>query len=142
MTTAHKDLDFDTPEGRARLVARALRSPSSIEYHDDVPDGEFPSEDMLTSALLVLMPLFGSIRVPEHLDGELGGVLLTVTPVSHIAITIYPPAMGEPDGGSSLALYKPPGVTTDTAISRLAHALSMLNKMRADDDAPASGSVH
>lgn len=117
---------FETIAERSITLAKALLSKASKEYHDDVKT--HPSEGELAQALMVVMPYFGCLYVPEAPDGELGGVMLTAEPVDRLGLILRP--VGQMDDGMGLAasVYKPNGMEWDTAMSILSTVITNMKE--------------
>jgi hypothetical protein len=132
--------EIETPDDRARLVARALLSRDSAAYHDDITTP--PTEEELFQALRVVLPYAGAIRVPESDDGELGGVMAMVEPVHRIGLTLYPTAMTDSGVvGMVLSLYTPAnmGLSTEQVIHLLR---GTLDRMAEKSEQPEQPTTH
>lgn len=121
-----EEAPFKTIAERSITLAKALLSDDSKEYHDDVKT--HPSEGELAQALMVVMPYFGCLYVPEKPDGELGGVMLTAEPVDRLGLVLRP--VGQMDGGMGMAaaVYKPNGMDWDTAMGILSTVIANMKE--------------
>lgn len=128
-----QDTPFETTAQRAIVMAKALLSKASKEYHDDVKN--HPSEGELAQALMVVMPYFASIHIPETGVGEFGGLMLTAEPTERLALLLRP--CGQIDDGHhgmAACLYKPDGVSGEAALKMLAAVImSMKDEVEAHD---------
>lgn len=114
-----QDTPFETIAERSITLAKALLSEASRDYHDDVKNP--PSEGELAQALMVVMPYFASVHIPELAPGEFGGTILTAEPTERLALILRPcGAIDEDHHGLAACLYKPQGMSGETALKILA----------------------
>lgn len=126
---------FETIAQRAILLAKALLSKESREYHDDVTD--HPGEGELAQALMVVMPYFAMLHIPEAPDGELGGVMLTAEPVERLAMIMRPCFHDGGTRGMAVSTYKPSGMEWSVAIAMMSAVISSMA-----EEADAQDSAH
>jgi hypothetical protein len=130
---------FETIAQRSIVLAKALLSAESRQYHDDIK--EFPSEGELAQALMVAMPFFASIHVPETPDG-FAGVMLMAEPIDRVSLVLRPCGPVGNAHGLSASLYKPGHMDGETALHLLGTVVENMaeiqqdEKQSADSDAP------
>jgi hypothetical protein len=117
---------FETIAQRSILLAKALLSKASKEFHNDVH--EHPSEGELAQALMVVMPYFASLHIPESDDGDLGAVVITAEPVDRIAMIARPCGRIGEGHGLAVSLYKPNHMPADFVLDMLAKVLLDMRK--------------
>jgi hypothetical protein len=125
-----EETPFDTISQRAIVLAKALLSKDSREYHDDIKT--FPSEGELAQALMVVMPFFASLHIPEVAPGEFGSTMVTAEPTERLAIILRPCGRVGDAHGMTAAVYKPPGMDGEVALKIMA---TVLKDMLAAEDA-------
>ena len=127
-----EDIPFETIAQRSIVLAKALLSKASKEYHDDVKT--HPSEGELAQALMIVMPYFACVYVPEAPDGELGGVMLTAEPVERLGLTLRPVAQSGDTVGMAASIYKPGAMDWDTAMELLSTVIANMKEKHGRPD--------
>lgn len=112
-----QDTPFETIAQRAIVLAKALLSEASKDYHDDVKN--HPSEGELAQALMIVMPYFASLHIPETAPGEFGGTILTAEPTERLALILRPCGPIGDGHGLAACLYKPNGMSGETALKMI-----------------------
>jgi hypothetical protein len=121
---------FETIAQRSIVLAKALLSDESKEYHNDVKD--FPSEGELAQALMV-MPFFASIHVPETPDG-FAGVMLMAEPIDRVSLVLRPCGPIGNAHGLSASLYKPGHMDGANALRLLATVVQNMAEIQESDE--------